>query len=117
MSKNVIAGAIVVAIFVVGGLLAARTFGTTGQEAVDRMSTDERAVLAKLKSLRRGMSFAEIETIMGSPDDEGPLRMRPKWHIGGNPLDAVVVYILPGGAHRFTWISIGRFTYDEQLRT
>jgi hypothetical protein len=77
--RNLVAGAIVVAIFAIGGFVAARTFGTTGEAAIERM--------------------------------------RPKWIIGGNPLEAVVVYIYPaGGAQRFTWISVGRFTYDERLQ-
>ena len=117
MSKNLVAGAIIAAFLAVAGLVAARTFSTTGQDAVERMSTDERAVLAKLQSLRRGMSFAQVAAIMGLPDEIGPLGMRPKWLIGGSQLNAVVVYILPSGAHRFTWISLGRFTYNEELRT
>ena len=93
-----------------------RTFGTNGQEAVDRMSPDERAFLAKLQSLRRGMSYEQVVGILGRPSDEGPLQMRPRWNVGGNPLSAVAVYIFPDGAHHFTWIGVGRFTYQEQLR-
>ena len=117
MSKNVAAGVIVAAIFVVGGLIAVRTFGTTGQDAIARMDSEEHAVLTKLQTIRRDMSFAQVVSIMGRPDDDGPLQMRPKWNLGGNPLNAVVVYIHSTGAHRFTWISIGRFVYDEELRT
>ena len=93
-----------------------RTFGTTGQHAIDRMSPDERAFLAKLRSLRRGMSFEQVVAVLGEPDDEGPLRLRPRWNVGGNPLSGVAIYLYPGGAHHFTWISIGRFTYQEPLR-
>ena len=117
MSKNAVACLIVAAVLGVGGLLAFRTFGTTGQEAIDRMNTEERAFLAKLQLLRRGMSFAQVIEILGRPNEEGPLQMRPKWLIGGNPLNGVAVYIHPEGAHRFVWISIGRFTYEEQLRS
>ena len=114
--KNLIASAIIAVFIAAVGAIAVGTFGNTGQDAVDRMSGEERALLAKLKSLRRGMSFDQVAAIMGPPDDTGPLGMRPKWLVGGSQLNAVVVYILPGGAHRFTWISIGRFTYNEELR-
>ena len=115
--KQVIAGLIVAAILASGGALAVRTFGTTGQAAVERMSQDERALLEKLRSLKRGMSFDQVVAIMGTPDDEGPLQMRPKWNVGGNPMNAVVVYIHPEGAQRFTWIHVGSFIYDEYLQS
>jgi hypothetical protein len=114
--QNVVAVLIVAAVFVGGGLVAGRTLGTNGQDAIDRMSADERVFLVKLQSLRRGMSFEQVVETLGRPDDEGPLQMRPRWAVGGNPLNAAVVYIHPDGANHFTWISIGRFTYEGQLR-
>jgi hypothetical protein len=117
MRRNTAAVAIVVAIFLVGGGLAARTFGTRGQDAVARMSDDERALLAKLQSLRRGMSYQQVIAIMGEPDDGGPFGMRPKWKVDGSPLGQVAVYIHPDGARRILWISLGRFVYDQPLGT
>jgi hypothetical protein len=114
--KNIAINVAVAAILVAGGFVATRTFGTTGQDAIERMSSDERAFLVKLRSLRRGMPFENVVEILGDPDDEGPLRMRPRWNIDGSPLNGVAVYILPGGADHFTWISIGRFTYQEHLK-
>ena len=116
MSRNAVAICIVAALLAAGTGLAVRTFGTTGQDAIDRMSPDERAYLAKLRSLRRGMTFEQVAGVLGEPDDEGPLRLRPRWNVGGNPLSAVAIYLYPGGADHFTWISIGRFTYQEPLR-
>ena len=116
MSKSAVAILIVVALFGVGGFVAVRTFGTTGQDAIARMSADERAFLTKLQSLRRGMQFVQVVEVLGAPSDEGPLQMRPRWNVGGNPLNGVAVYLGPEGANHFTWISIGRFTYQEQLR-
>jgi len=115
--SNTMAILVVAAILAVGGALTWRTFGTTGQDAIDRMSPDERAYLEKLRTLRRGMSFDEIVAVLGRPNDDGPLQMRPRWSVGGNPLNAVAVYIHPDGAHHFTWISAGRFTYQEALRS
>jgi hypothetical protein len=116
-SKNLVVAAILIAIFAAGGFLALRTFGTNGPDAIARMDADERVMLSKLQSIRRGMNYAQVVEIVGEPDESGPLGMRPKWLIGGSPLNAVVVYILPTGAHRFTWISIGRFLYNEELGT
>jgi hypothetical protein len=116
VSKNLVAGLVVAALVAAGGWLAARTFGTTGQEAIDRMSPEERAFLVKLQSLRQGMSLEQVVDTLGPPDDKGPLQMRPRWNVGGNPLNGVAIYILSNGAHHFTWISIGRFTYEEPLR-
>src|SRR5271154_1539618 len=116
-STNLVVGLILAAIFIVGGFIAVRTFGTTGPEAIARMDGEDRAVLAKLQSIRRDMLFSEVVAIMGPPDDEGPLEMRPRWNIGGSPLNVAVVYIYPDGAHHFTWISIGRFVYNEQFHS
>jgi hypothetical protein len=117
MPRNATATLIVAVLVVAGLFIAVRTFGTTGEEAVDRMSAEERAFLAKLQSLRRGMSFAEVRAVLGAPNDDGPLQMRPKWLVGGNPLNGVAVYNYADGADHFTWISIGRFTYEEKLRS
>jgi hypothetical protein len=78
-ANNAFAIAIIISIFLVGGGLALRTFGTRGEDAVARMNSDERAILGKLLSLRRGMSYEEVISVMGAPDDEGPLGMRPRW--------------------------------------
>lgn len=116
MSRNAVAVWIVAVLLAAGVGIAVRTFGTTGQDAIDRMSPDERAYLAKLRSLRRGMTFGQVAGVLGEPDDAGPLGLRPRWNVGGNPLSAVAVYLYPDGANHFTWISIGRFTYEEALR-
>jgi hypothetical protein len=111
-----VASLVTAALLAAGGALAYRTFATTGNAAIDRMDPEERAFLVKLQSLRRGMSFEQAVAILGQPDDEGPFQMRPRWNIGGNPLNSVAVYIHPSGLDHFTWISIGRFTYDEHPR-
>ena len=115
-SKNLVVGAILVAIFAAGGFLAVRTFGTNGPDAIARMDTDEREMLSRFQSLRRGMTLTEVVAIVGEPDEVGPLAMRPKWLIDGSPINGVVVYMLPSGAQKFVWISIGQFTYNEELR-
>jgi len=79
------------------------------------MNGDERALLAKLETLRRGMSPAEVVAVLGQPDDPGPFGLRPKWQVGGNPFNAVVVYFLSDGAHRVAWLSVGRFNYERNL--
>ena len=79
------------------------------------MSGDERALLAKLETLQKGMSPREVAAILGEPDDPGPLGLRPKWEVGGNPFNAVVVYFHPSGAQRLLWLSAGRFHYERNL--
>ncbi len=102
----------VIALF---GIAAARTVLNSGPAAIAQMSGEERVLLAKLDTLRKGMSPREVSAILGEPDDPGPLGLRPKWLVGGNPFNAVVVYFFPDGAHRVLWLSAGRFHYEHNL--
>ena len=97
------------------GVTAVRTVVTSGPAAVAQMDDGERVLLAKLATLRKGMSLAEVVAVLGEPDDAGPLGLRPKWHVGANPLNGVAVYFLPDGAHRIAWLSFGRFNYERTL--
>lgn len=106
---------LVVALVALGGVAAFRTIANSGPAAIAEMNVDERVFLAKLENLRKGMSRAEVVSVLGEPDELGPLGMRPKWQMGGNPLNAVVVYFLPDGAHRVLWLSLGRFNYERNL--
>ena len=106
---------LVAVVIVLGGLAAIRTAVNSGQGAIAQMDDDERTFLAKLETLRRGMSPTEVVAILGEPDEPGPLGLRPKWQIGRNPLNAAVVYFAPDGAHRIAWLSLGRFNYERNL--
>ncbi len=106
---------LVVAVLALGGVAAVRTVVNSGPAAVAQMNGDERALLARLETLRKRMSLAEVVAVLGEPDDPGPLGLRPRWEVGGNPLNAVVVYFLPDGAHRVAWLSLGRFNYERNL--
>ena len=97
------------------GIAATRTVLNSGPAAITQMNGEERVLLGKLNTLRKGMSPDEVTAILGEPDDPGPLGLRPKWQVGGNPLNAVVVYFLPDGAHRVLWLSAGRFHYEHNL--
>ena len=79
------------------------------------MDDGERVLLARLETIRKGMSPAQVKAILGEPDDLGPLGLRPKWQVGRNPLNAVAVYFYLDGAHRILWLSIGQFSYDREL--
>jgi hypothetical protein len=94
---------------------AIRTVVNSGPAAVAQMDGEERALLTKLETVRRGMSPAEVTAILGEPDDLGPLGLRPKWQVGGNPFNAIVVYFFSDGAHRILWLSVGRFSYERNL--
>ena len=106
---------LVVAVIALGGVAAVRTFINSGPAAVAQMNGDERALLVKLETLRKGMSPGEVTAVLGEPDDPGSLGLRPKWHVGGNPLNAVVVYFFTDGALRVRWVSVGRFFYERNL--
>jgi hypothetical protein len=97
------------------GIAAVRTVVNSGPAAIAQMSGDERALLAKLETLRNGMSPIDVAAIMGEPDDPGPLGLRPKWEVGGNPFNAIVVYFSSAGAQRVLWLSAGRFHYERDL--
>lgn len=107
---------LVVAGFVaLAAVAAVRTVVNSGPAALAQMDDGERALLARLETIRKGMSPAQVTGILGEPDDPGPLGLRPKWQVGNNPLNAVVVYFFPDGAHRILWLSVGRFNYDREL--
>jgi hypothetical protein len=97
------------------GFTAVRTVVTTGPAAIAQMDGDELALLAKLATLHKGMSLAEVVAVLGEPVDAGPLGLRPKWRVGVNPLNGVAVYFLPDGAYRLDWLSFGRFNYELTL--
>jgi len=97
------------------GVAAVRTAVNSGPAAIVQMNGEERVLLAKLETLRKGMSLAEVTAILGEPDESGPLGLRSKWPVGRNPFNAIVVYFLPDGAHRVLWLSAGRFHYERDL--
>ena len=100
---------------VLGAIAAVRTVINSGPAALAQMNDRERVLLARLETIRRGMSPAQVKAILGEPDDPGPLGLRPKWQVGANPLNAVAVYFHPEGAHRILWLSVGQFSYDREL--
>jgi hypothetical protein len=106
---------VVVTLVALAGVTAVRTVLTSGPAAVAQMNGDERVLLAKLATLRKGMSLAEVVAVLGEPDDAGPLGLRPKWRVGANPLNGVAVYFLSDGAQRIDWLSFGRFNYERTL--
>jgi len=106
---------LIVAVIAFGTVFAVRTFVNLGPSAVAVMDPAERSILAKTEQLRRGMSKQEVVAILGQPDEEGALGLRPKWCIGNCMLNGLAVYILPTGAEKVLWISAGRFVYERVL--
>lgn len=96
-------------------IVGVRTVMNSGPAALTQMDDGERVLLARLETIRRGMSPAQVEAILGEPDDPGPLGLRPRWQVGSNPFNAIAVYFFPDGAHRILWLSVGRFNYDREL--
>jgi hypothetical protein len=106
---------VVVAVIVLGTVFAVRTFVNSGPAAVAVMDPAERTILIKTEQLRRGMSKEQVITILGPPDEEGALGLRPKWCVGNCALNGIAVYFLPSGAQKVLWISVGRFVYERVL--
>jgi hypothetical protein len=97
------------------GVAAVRTVVNSGPAAIAQMNAEERVLLAKLDTLRKGVSLAEVTAILGEPDESGSPGLRPKWQVAGNPFNAIVVYFLLDGAHRVLWLSAGRFHCERDL--
>jgi|GEM_PF-2649889 len=106
---------VVVALIVLGTAVAVRTFANSGPAAVAAMNPAERAIVTKTELLRRGMAKEQVVAILGAPDEEGPLGLRPKWCVGSCALNGLVVYFAPDGAQKVLWISVGRFVYERAL--
>jgi hypothetical protein len=95
-----------------------RTLTVTDAAAVQRMDAEERVLLHKLGRLDRGMSQAEVESVLGpashwtqlGADQEG------RWNdIPGAPLASLHVYVDHGAATRVRWMKLGHFTYKMEL--
>jgi hypothetical protein len=113
--RNIATLGLVTVVVLVGFALTARTFINSGPAAIAQMDSAELAILAKTDRLHRGMSRNEVVTILGAPDEEGPLGLRPKWCVGSCLLNGLAVYIHPTGAAKVLWISLGRFVYEKVL--
>jgi hypothetical protein len=105
----------IAAAIVLVAVAAVHTISNSGAAAVALMDDKERIILGKLETLRKGMTPDEVTAILGQPDDPGPLGLRPKWQVNGNPLNAIVVYFHADGAQRVLWLNVGEFSYDRNL--
>ena len=94
-SRNIATLGSVAVLVLAGFALTARTFLNSGSAAIAQMDQAERAVLAKIDQVNRGMSKREIIAILGEPNEEGPLGLRPRWCVGNCVLNGLAVYIHP----------------------
>jgi hypothetical protein len=60
------------------GVAGVRSVVNSGPAAFAQMNAEERVLLGKPDTLRKGMSLAEVTAILGEPDESGPLGRRPK---------------------------------------
>ncbi len=111
-----IALALVVALGAAAALVFYRTFSTQGESAIAAMTDADRRWLVKVEALRAGMTYADVETLLGEPDREDIAGLRPTWAVDGSPLNQVAVYFWEGRAVKVRWIKIGHFVYEKILR-
>jgi len=111
-----IALALVVALGAAAALVFYRTLSTQGEAAVAAMSEADRRWLAKVETLRAGMSYADVETLLGEPDREDITGLRPTWAVDGSPLNQIAVYFWQGRTVKVRWIKVGHFVYEKVLR-
>jgi len=92
------------------------TVSTHGEAAIAAMTDADRRWLAKVETLRGGMSYEDVETLLGEPDREDLAGARPTWAVDGSPLNQIAVYFWEGRAVKVRWIKIGYFVYEKTLR-
>lgn len=111
-----IALALVVALGAAAALVFYRTFSTQGEAAIAAMTDADRRWLAKVETLRAGMSHEDVETLLGEPDREDIAGLRPTWAVDGSPLNQIAVYFWEGRTVKVRWIKVGHFVYEKALR-
>jgi hypothetical protein len=112
--------AIALALVVVLGAAAAfvvyRTISTQGEAAIAAMSEADRRWLAKVEKLHGGMSYDDVQALLGEPDREDIAGARPTWEVGGSQLNQIAVYFWEGQPVKVRWIKVGVFFYEKRLR-
>jgi len=111
-----IAFVLVVVLVAAAATVAYWTVSTQGEAAIAAMTDDDRRWLAKLEALHAGMSYADVETLLGEPDREDIAGLRPTWAVDGSPLNQIAVYFWDGRAVKVRWIKVGHFFYEKVLR-
>jgi hypothetical protein len=111
-----IAAALLVALVTGGATVLYRTVSTQGEAAIAAMTETDRRWLAKVDAIRPGMTYAEVEALLGEPDREDVAGLRPTWEVDGSALNQIAVYFWEGRAIKVRWIKVGRFFYEKVLR-
>jgi hypothetical protein len=111
-----IAAALLVALAAGGATVLYRTVSTQGEAAIAAMTEADRRWLAKVELIRPGMTYAEVEALLGEPDREDLAGLRPTWEVDGSALNQIAVYFWEGRVVKVRWIKVGRFFYEKVLR-
>ena len=86
----------------------------TGEDALKKMSPEERLFTEKIKQIRPEMTEADIEKILGKVK-RGSGTMRPSWSgPSGGEMDEVAVYFLGGRVGKVRWIKLGSFIWEYE---
>jgi len=103
------------AIYIVGFAiyLGVTTFKNTGDDAIAKMSKSEKVFLNKIMEIKPGMSYQDVEVILGTPD-RNVTGLRPTWRVNGSPFNQVAVYMGLDGVRHVRWMKIGTFIYEHK---
>jgi hypothetical protein len=111
-----IAAALLVALAAGGATVLYWTVSTQGEAAIAAMTAADRRWLAKVEAIRPGMTYAEVEALLGEPDREDIAGLRPTWEVDGSALNQIAVYFWEDRVVKVRWIKVGRFVYEKGLR-
>ena len=88
------------------------TFGTTGEDAVAKMSESEKVILDKVVTISKGMTYEEVVVILGEPTDLSE-SVAPIWTVNGEQYNRLVVLYGHSGVTSAKWTKFWSFYYEH----
>ena len=84
----------------------------TGDNALDKMSTEEKAFLEKIKMITPEMAESDVANLLG-PVYRGSGTARPVWlSPTNNRFSQIAVYFADGRIFNVRWIKLGSFVWE-----
>ena len=103
---------LVLLLVIAGGVLGYKTFGTTGEDAVAKMSESEKVILDKVVTISKGMTYEEVVVILGEPTDLSE-SVAPIWTVNGEQYNRLVVLFGHSGVTSAKWTKFWSFYYEH----
>ena len=107
-----IIGVIILLAIVGGGVVGYLTYKNSGENAIEKMSDSEKEILAKVVTIPKGMSYAEVVEILGEPSDLADTTA-PLWTVNDEPQNRLVVIFGHSGVTSVQWAKAGSFYYEH----